>query len=147
MNLKIVAVILLFAVAVGAALAFTFSQGGVEYRTFPELTSENYGGERVKMKVQVTAIESNFNPTIFTAIDLTPEDDASAPSRGRPLGSGRVIYEGTELPQGFKLNCHATVEGRYDVKRGAFVATHIQTQCPSKYEGQEIPPPPVLPAP
>ena len=109
--------------------------------------SESYGGERVKMKVQVTSIENNFNPTVFNAIDIRPDDDPSAATRGRKLGSGRIIYQGTELPQGFKLNCHATVEGRYDSKRGAFVATHIQTQCPSKYEGQEVPPPPVLPSP
>ena len=51
MNVKIIAVIVLFAIAIGAALAFTFTQGGMEYRTFPQLTGSEYDGERVKMKV------------------------------------------------------------------------------------------------
>ena len=143
MNLKIVAVVLLFAVAIGAALAFTFVQGGLEYRTFPELAGTGYAGQRVKMKVQVVAIEATGETTVFHAIDLAPDaTDAKAAPDNRARGRGKVIYKGAE-PQGFKLGCHATLEGRFDSGQGAFIATSMQTQCPSKYEGQEVPKVPV----
>ncbi|MCC6149309.1 MAG: cytochrome c maturation protein CcmE [Planctomycetes bacterium] len=138
MNIKIVAVIVLFAVAVGAALAFTFTQGGMEYRTFPQVTGSEYGGERVKMKVQVISIESAENPAVFIAEDLAPDANDPKANFNVPRGKGKVIYA-APVPSGFKLGCHATLEGRYDEKKGAFVATNMQTQCPSKYEGQETP--------
>ncbi len=138
MNFKIVAVVVLFAVAVGAALAFTFTQGGMEYRTFPQLTGGEYSGERVKMKVQVVSIESIENPAVFVAMDLAPDANDPKANFNVPRGQGKVIYA-APVPSGFKLGCHATLEGRYDAKKGAFVATNMQTQCPSKYEGQETP--------
>lgn len=138
MNFKIVAVVVLFAIAIGAALAFTFTQGGMEYRTFPQLTSGDYSGERVKMKVQVISIESIENPAVFVAEDLAPDPNDPKANFNVPRGQGKVIYA-APVPTGFKLGCHATLEGRYDEKKGAFVATNMQTQCPSKYEGQETP--------
>jgi cytochrome c-type biogenesis protein CcmE len=141
MNFKIVAVVVLFAVAIAAALAFTFTQGGMEYRTFPQLTSGNYDGERVKLKVQVISIESIENPAVFIATDIAPDPNDPKANFNAPRGQGKVIYA-APVPSGFKLGCHATIEGRYDEKKGAFVATNMQTQCPSKYEGQEVPKPP-----
>lgn len=138
MNVKIIAVIVLFAIAIGAALAFTFTQGGMEYRTFPQLTGSDYDGERVKMKVQVISIESMENPAVFIAEDLAPDPNDPKANFSVPRGKGKVIYS-APVPSGFKLGCHATIEGRFDAKKGAFVATNMQTQCPSKYEGQETP--------
>lgn len=143
MNFKIVVVVMLFVVAVGAAVLFAMTQGGVEYRTFPEMQSAAYKGERVKVKAQVLAIESEHKPTVFTAVDIAPvTEDEKRAHAGRPLGNCRVIYEGDDVPQGFKIACHVTLEGRFDAKRGAFVATSMTTQCPSRYEGQVVPPPP-----
>jgi hypothetical protein len=92
------------------------------------------------MKVQVTLIESKGEAIVFQAVDIPPDMSEQKPDN-RPRGKGKVIFKGDE-PQGFKLGCHATVEGRYDKEKQAFVATHMQTQCPSKYEGQETPKPP-----
>ena len=50
-----------------------------------------------------------------------------------------MIYEGDDVPQGLKKAAHVTLEGRFDRKRNAFIATLVQTQCPSKYEGQQVP--------
>ena len=143
MNFKIVIVVLLFVAAIGSAVLFAMTQGGTEYRTFPEMQSTAYKGERVKVKAQVLTIESEHKPTVFTAHDIAPvtEEERRAHA-GRTLGNCRVIYEGEDVPQGFKQACHVTLEGRYDPKRQAFVATTMTTQCPSRYEGQGVPPPP-----
>ncbi|MCC6575593.1 MAG: cytochrome c maturation protein CcmE [Planctomycetes bacterium] len=149
MNTKIIIVVLLFAAAVGSAVLFAMTQGGTEYRTFPEMQAATYKGERVKVKAQVVAIESEHKPTVFTANDIVPvtEEERRAHA-GRALGASRVIYEGDDVPQGFKQACHVTLEGRYDAKRQAFIATTMTTQCPSRYEGQGVPPPPAkAPAP
>jgi hypothetical protein len=142
MNFKLVLIIALFVVAVAAALGFAMSEGGMEYRTFPELKGDAYGGERVLVKAQVVTIENKYKPTIFSAVDIPPEQTEGAVKGDRPRGSCRVIYEGPELPEGFKEGCHTTLEGRYDPKREAFVAVKMTTQCPSKYEGAGVPPPP-----
>ncbi len=143
MNFKIVVVVMLFVVAVGSAVLFAMTQGGVEYRTFPEVQAAAYKGERVKIKAQVLTIESEHRPTVFTAHDITPVTEEEKRARsGRTLGNCRVIYEGDDVPQGFKQACHVTLEGRFDARRGAFVATTMTTQCPSRYEGQAVPPPP-----
>ena len=49
-----------------------------------------------------------------------------------------MIYEGDDVPGNLKKAAHVTMEGRYDAKRGAFIATMLQTQCPSRYEGKEL---------
>lgn len=143
MNAKIAIVVALFVVAVASVVLFAMTQGGIEYRTFPELQSAAYKGERVKVKAQVVAIESEFKPTVFTAQDIPPvTEDEKRAQAGRALGHGRVIYEGDDVPQGFQVACHVTLEGRYDPKRQAFVATTMTTQCPSRYEAAGMPPPP-----
>lgn len=139
MNAKLIAIIALFVAAVMGAVVFTLSEGGTEYRTFPELQADSYGGQRVRVKSQVTVIEQVGKPTTFLAVDLPPAEDAPKSDYARKRGSCRVIYEGSEIPQGFKEGCHATLEGRYDPKREAFIATSMQTQCPSKYEGKQTP--------
>lgn len=141
MSAKVIIVILLFALAVGGAVTLALYEGGVEYRTVGHLV----GGEesrRVKVKAQVVTISSEFKPTVFTAADI-PENNAPLPE-GAPTMT--VIYEGDDVPQNLKRAAHVTLEGRWDSKRNAFVATLIQTQCPSRYEGQELTPPePVQP--
>ncbi|MCC6466455.1 MAG: cytochrome c maturation protein CcmE [Planctomycetes bacterium] len=141
MNTKVIVVIVLFVLAVGGAVAFALTQGGIEYRTIPELTTGSYGGERVKVKAQVVEIQSEFKPTRFTAVDI--------PAEGAQPGNAicTVIYEGDDVPQGLKKAAHVTMEGRYDAARGAFVATLLQTQCPSRYEGKELTPANVAPQP
>ncbi len=137
MSAKVITIILLFAVAVSGAVTLALYEGGVEYRSVVQLTADSYGGERVKVKAQVLQISSAFKPTVFTCADI--------PAEGQPLGADArvmtVIYEGDDVPQNLKKAAHVTLEGRYDHKRAAFVATMIQTQCPSRYEGQELTPP------
>lgn len=137
MNLKIVVIAGLFLVVLAGVLVLALSEGTIEYRTFPEMQSEAYEGERVKVKAQVVEILNDFKPTEFVAVDIAPEDGA-----GRSLGSARVIYHGDDVPQGFKKSAHVTLEGRYNKEKRVFEATIIQTQCPSRYEGEGPPPPP-----
>ncbi|MBX3474258.1 MAG: cytochrome c maturation protein CcmE [Planctomycetes bacterium] len=132
MNAKILIVALLFTAAVAGAVTLALLEGGIEYRTVPQLLSESYGGERVKLKGQVVEIQKEFKPAQFTVVDI-PEGSA------QPGLSCLVIYEGDDVPQGLKKAAHVTLEGRFDRKRGAFVATMVQTQCPSRYEGQQLP--------
>lgn len=134
MSAKVIIVVLLFAAAVGGAVTLAMLEGGIEYRTIPDFTSGHYDGERVKVKAQVIGVQSQFKPTQFTCVDIPPEgaqvaDDAPVI---------QVIYEGDDVPANLKRAAHVTMEGRYDVKRGAFVATLLQTQCPSRYEGKEL---------
>ena len=136
MSAKVVIVIVLFALAVGGAVTLALLEGGIEYRTIPELTAGTYSGERVKVKAQVLEVQNQFKPTQFTAIDITPEGQ-NAPTNPAVL---QVIYEGDDVPGNLKKAAHVTMEGRYDAKRGAFVATLLQTQCPSRYEGKELTP-------
>lgn len=135
MNAKVVVVVLLFAVAVAGAVTLALLEGGVEYRTVGHLLSGSYDGERVKLKGQVLEVQKEFKPAQFTVADI-PEGAAT----GSPAGPVcLVIYEGDDVPQGLKKAAHVTLEGRYDSKRGAFIATLVQTQCPSRYEGQQLP--------
>jgi len=131
---KVLAVVLVFAAAVGAAVTLALLEGGIEYRTVPELMSGGYSGERVKVKGQVLAVHSTFRPARFTVCDI-PEAGSG------PGMECRVIYEGDDVPQGLKQAAHVTLEGRFDRARGAFIATLVQTQCPSRYEGQQLPAP------
>lgn len=59
------------------------------------------------------------------------------------LGEGKsmpVSYTGTEpLPDTFKDNSQALVEGRYD-QGGRFMAEHVQAKCASKYEAASVNP-------
>lgn len=133
MNPKVLVVVLLFAAAVGGAVTLALMEGGIEYRTVPDLLSDSYRGERVKLKGQVLDVHNNFKPAKFTVSDI-PEGGA------QPGPACQVIYEGDDVPQGLKKAAHVTLEGRFDRKRGAFIATMVQTQCPSRYEGQDLPP-------
>ncbi len=134
MSAKVVAVILLFAVAIGGALSLALFEGGIEYRTVTQLTSATYEGERVKVKGQILDIHNDFKPASFTCADIPPEGQQLA--ENAPFMN--VIYEGDDVPANFKRAAHVTLEGRYDHKRGAFVASMIQTECPSRYAGQEL---------
>jgi cytochrome c-type biogenesis protein CcmE len=134
MSAKVVVVILLFAVAIGGALSLALFEGGIEYRTVAQLTSPTYEGERVKVKGQVLDIHNDFKPASFTCADIPAEGQQLQP--GAP--AMQVIYEGDDVPANLKRAAHVTLEGRYDHKRGAFVASNIWTQCPSRYEGKEM---------
>lgn len=134
MSAKVIIVIILFAAAVGGAVSLALLEGGTEYRTIPELSSGGYGGERVKVKAQVLSVQSQFRPTQFTAVDI-PAEGQQLPGNPAVL---QVIYEGDDVPANLKKAAHVTMEGRYDPQRGAFVATLLQTQCPSRYEGKEL---------
>ena len=134
MSAKLVIVIALFVAAVGGAVTLALLEGGIEYRTIPELTSSNYEGERVKVRAQVLSMQNEFRPTQFTAMDIPAEGEA-APANPRVI---QVFYEGDDVPQGLKKGAHVTMEGRFDSQRGAFVATLLQTQCPSRYQGKEL---------
>lgn len=134
MSPKLVIVIVLFAAAVGGAITLALMEGGIEYRTIPELTSDSYDGERVKVKAQVLSMQNQFQPTQFTCFDI-PAEGQPAPANPHVI---QVIYEGDDVPQGMKMGAHVTMEGRFDAKRGAFVATLLQTQCPSRYEGEKL---------
>jgi cytochrome c-type biogenesis protein CcmE len=134
MSAKLVIVIALFVAAVGGAVTMALLEGGIEYRTIPEITSQDYGGERVKVRAQVITLQSEFRPTRFTAMDIPPEGE-TAPASPTVI---QVIYEGDDVPQGLKRAAHVTMEGRFDSARGVFVATLLQTQCPSRYQGQEL---------
>lgn len=134
MSAKLIIVIALFVAAVGGAVTLALLEGGIEYRTIPELTSNGYDGERVKVRAQVLSMQSEFKPTRFTAMDIPPEGQ-SAPENPRVI---QVVYEGDDVPQGLKKGAHVTMEGRFDSERGAFVATLLQTQCPSRYQGKEL---------
>ncbi|MHC4839933.1 MAG: cytochrome c maturation protein CcmE domain-containing protein [Planctomycetota bacterium] len=136
MNAKLVVVILLFVVAVGGAVTFALYEGGVEYRTIPQLISADYDGERVKVKAQVLSVSSELKPTVFVASDILTEGAKLTTS----TPTCRVIYEGDDPPSGLKKAAHVTMEGRFDRERNAFVATSLQTQCPSRYEGEELKP-------
>lgn len=136
MSTKVVIVVVLFAMAVGGSVALALMEGGIEYRTIPEMTSNRYDGERVKLRAQVVEMQQEYKPTMFTVIDIPPEGQ-------QPNANARaiqVVYEGDDVPQGLKQAAHVTCEGRYDASRGAFVATLLQTQCPSRYQGQELTP-------
>jgi cytochrome c-type biogenesis protein CcmE len=134
MSAKVIVVILLFAVPIGGALSLALFEGGIEYRTVTQLTSATSEGERVKVKGQVLEMHSDFKPARFTCADIPPEGQQLTP--GAP--AMQVIYDGDDVPANLKRAAHVTLEGRYDHKRGAFVASMIQTQCPSRYEGQEL---------
>jgi cytochrome c-type biogenesis protein CcmE len=134
MSAKLVIVIVLFAAAVGGAVTLALMEGGIEYRTVSELTGDNYDGERVKVKGQVLSIQSQFKPTQFTVIDI-PAEGSLAPDNAPVI---QVIYEGDDVPANLKRAAHCTLEGRYDARRGAFIATQVQTQCPSRYDGKEL---------
>jgi cytochrome c-type biogenesis protein CcmE len=134
MSAKVIIVIALFVAAVGGAVSLALIEGGIEYRTIPELTSDGYEGERVKVKAQVLSMQSQFQPTQFTAVDI-PAEGQTVPANPHVI---QVIYDGDDVPQGMKMGAHVTMEGRFDAKRGAFVATLLQTQCPSRYEGEKL---------
>jgi cytochrome c-type biogenesis protein CcmE len=134
MSVKIVIVILLFVAAIGGAVTLALYEGGVEYRDVGQLTGSDYDGERVKVKAQVVDILHDFKPTRFTAIDIPPEG-AQPGANARQI---MVVYEGDDVPQGLKKAAHVTLTGRYDAAKGVFMATEMQTQCPSRYEGKEI---------
>lgn len=131
MNAKVIIVIVLFLVAVGGSLALALNQGGVEYRTLSQLQGDSYDGERVKVKAQVLDIESDFKPAKFRVVDI-PDEGKPVPANAKTC---HVVYEGDDVPGGLKKAAHVTMEGRYDSERGVFVATMLQTQCPSRYEG------------
>jgi len=133
-NAKVIAVIVLFVVAVGGAVTLALMEGGIEYRTIPDLTSSTYAGQRVKLRGQVLDVQKDFKPAQFTISDI--------PAEGQKQSTGPacvVIYEGDDVPQGLKKAAHVTLEGSYDRQRGAFIATLVQTQCPSRYDGQKLP--------
>ena len=134
MSAKVIIVVILFAAAVGGAVTLAMLEGGIEYRTVPDLTSGSYSGERVKVKAQVISVQSQFKPTKFTCIDI-PAEGAKSPENPAVI---QVIYEGDDVPANLKKAAHVTMEGRFDAKRGAFIATVLQTQCPSRYEGKEL---------
>lgn len=136
MSVKVVAVIALFVVAVSGAVSLAILEGGVEYRSVNQLQAPAYQGERVKVMGEVVQISRQFNPTVFTCTDIPPEGKQLPP--GSPVLT--VIYEGDDVPQNLQAAAHVTLEGRYDAERGGFIATMIQTQCPSRYEGQELTP-------
>jgi cytochrome c-type biogenesis protein CcmE len=131
-NAKVIVVVLLFAAAVSGAVTLALLEGGIEYRTVPDLLSDSYDGERVKLKGQVLEVQNNFKPARFTVSDIPDGAVQSGPAC-------QVIYDGDDVPQGLKKAAHVTLEGRFDRKRSAFIATLVQTQCPSKYEGQQTP--------
>lgn len=135
MNAKILVVIGLFVAAVCGAVALALLEGGIEYRTVPDLQSSIYSGERVKVKAQVLDVHKDFKPALFTIVDIPPEGQTLPADAPRC----EVIYDGDDVPQGLKKAAHVTIEGRYDPERRAFIATLIQTQCPSRYEGQALP--------
>ncbi len=134
MSLKVIAVILLFAASLGGAVSMALLEGGIEYRSVGHLTSDAYGGQRVKVKGEVQDIEKGFKPALFVCTDIPAEGEQLAPNAPRM----RVIYEGDDVPQNLKRKAHVTLEGRFDPERGMFVATLVQTQCPSRYEGKEL---------
>lgn len=134
MSAKVIIVIVLFAIAVAGSVTLALMEGGIEYRTVADLNSGTYSGERVKVMAQVVSIQNEFKPTQFTVIDI-PAEGQLAPANAPLI---QVIYEGDDVPANLKRAVHCTLEGRYDAKRGAFIATQIQTQCPSRYEGQEL---------
>lgn len=136
MNAKLAIVVALFIIAIGGGVAFALTQGGTEYRTIPQLTADSYDGERVMVKAQVLSISSELSPTVFIATDIIAEGYKLKPN----TPTCRVIYEGNDPPGGLKKAAHVTMTGRYDAARNAFVATKLQTQCPSRYEGQELKP-------
>jgi cytochrome c-type biogenesis protein CcmE len=136
MSLKVVTIIALFVFAVTGAVVLALLEGGVEYRTVSQLKSPAYEGERVKVMGQVLDISSQFKPTLFTCVDIPPE--------GQPVPTGAPVltvrYDGDDVPQNLQRAAHVTLEGRYDPETRVFHATLIQTQCPSRYEGQELVP-------
>jgi cytochrome c-type biogenesis protein CcmE len=134
MSVKVVVVITLFFGAISGALALALIEGGIEYRTIPQMMSSSYQGERVKVRAQVLQMQNEFNPTRFTAVDIPPEGER-VPTNAPVL---QVLYEGDDVPQGLQRAAHVTLEGRFDPERGIFIATLLQTQCPSRYEGQEL---------
>lgn len=136
MSVKVFIVAVLFASAVSGAVTLALMEGGIEYRTVNDLTSRSYAGERVRIRAQVVKMQSKFRPTRFTAVDIPPEGEPLDPD----APAIQIVYEGDEPPQGLRRAAHVTVEGRYDADRGAFVATMLKTQCPSKYEGEELQP-------
>jgi hypothetical protein len=136
MSAKVVAVIVLFAMALGGAVSFALLEGGVEYRTVPALLSSSYEGERVKVRAEVVRMLNDFKPTVFVAADI-PADGARLPADAPSI---TVEYSGDDVPQGLQRAAHVTLEGRFNRERGVFEATMLQTQCPSRYEGQELVP-------
>jgi len=134
MSAKVVIVIVLFFSAIVGALSLALVEGGIEYRTVPQLMAPTYQGERVKVRAQVLHMQSEFKPTRFTAVDIPPEGER-VPENAPVL---QVLYEGDDVPQGLQRAAHVTLEGRFDPQRGVFVATMLQTQCPSRYEGMEM---------
>jgi hypothetical protein len=134
MSVKVVVVIVLFFGAIAGALGLALLEGGIEYRSVQQLLSPAYEGERVKVRAQVVQMHSTFNPTSFTAVDIPPEGQYVPENAPLLL----VLYEGNDVPQGLNRAVHVTLEGRYEPERGAFVATMLQTQCPSRYEGMEM---------
>lgn len=140
MSPKIILVVVLFAAALSGAVTLALIEGGIEYRTVPDLVSGSYSGQRVKLKGQILEVHQDFKPARFTVADI--------PESGRAAANGpacMVIYEGDDVPQGLKRAAHVTIEGRYDRAKGAFIATLVQTQCPSRYDGQQLPPPDTAP--
>jgi cytochrome c-type biogenesis protein CcmE len=134
MSVKVVVVIVLFFSAIAGALTIALLEGGIEYRSIAQLKSPNYEGERIKVRAQVVQMQSEFRPTRFIAVDIPPEGQR-VPEDAPLL---HVLYEGDDVPQGLQRAVHVTLEGRYDQQQGVFVATMLQTQCPSRYEGENM---------
>lgn len=136
MNVKLVVVIALFVLAIGGGIAYALTEGGIEYRTVSQVTSDNYDGERVMMKTQVLEVMNDIKPVVFLASDIPAEN--TKPDPNAPVF--KVIYEGDDAPTGLKKAAHVTLTGRFDKERNAFIASKMQTQCPSRYEGEELKP-------
>ena len=92
-------------------------------------------GEECRIDGEILSIQSHTSPLRFT---ICPP---------KSPGVTLKVESSKNPPDNFKDKTPISVRGRYDREKGAFIATDMTTQCPTKYEAEfKKEPPPFAPA-
>jgi cytochrome c-type biogenesis protein CcmE len=114
-------------ISAAAYLAFAGAkQGWAYYVTVDQFTRDaaKYGNQRVKLCGTVSGEGLEVNRGRLTAKFVLESDQG---------GKVSVVYRGT-IPDMFRADCQAVVEGRMNAASGVFEAETLLTKCASKYE-------------
>lgn len=126
MNLKVIVAGLVIVVFIGFG-ASTFLQNNLEYT---DVTGAMQKHKKVQLKGQWLKDRGTSYNVQAGQFTFYLVDDAGKECR--------VVLDGVK-PGSFELATSVVAKGRY-MEEGYFHASEVLTKCPSKYEGQTVPP-------
>ncbi len=135
MTKVVVPFVLIFAGLAGL-IAMGVSQGGIPEVQVQEVVDGVFSDREVKVHGFLASVESEQRPLRFHVRDK--EDD----------GVTIDVIADVPKPDTFQADFDVAVQGRWDPAENRFVAEHIFTKCPSKYEAEAkegLGAPPALP--